>query len=75
LIWAALSYKKKFRCEVIGYDGNNYRVKFSHRGGLIAIESIPCKEIDEFKSGGRNSPSLEELFGWVEQVTQGKGKA
>ena len=75
LIWAELSYKKKFRCEVIGYDGNNYRVKFSNRGGLIAIESIPRKEIDEFKSGGRNSPSLEELFGWVEQVTQGKGKS
>lgn len=75
LIWATLFYRKKFRCEVIDYEGNNYRVRFSQRDGLIAIESIPRKEVDDLKLGGRNSPSLKELFGWVEQVAQGKGKS
>jgi len=75
LDWAALSYRKKFRCEVIGYDRNNYRVRFSQRGGVIAIESIPRKEIDGLKSGVKNFPYLEELFEWVRQVAQGEGKS
>jgi DNA-binding NtrC family response regulator len=75
LDWAALFYRKKFRCEVIGYDGNNYRVKFSQRGGLITIESIPRKEINDLKKGVKNCPYLEELFGWVRQVVEGRGKS
>ncbi len=75
LNWAALSYRKKFRCEVIGYDGKNYRVRFSQRGGLITIESIPRKEIVDLKMGVKNSPYLEELFGWVRQVVEGRGKS
>ena len=75
LDWAALSYRKKFRCEMIGYDRNNYRVRFSQRGGVIAIESIPRKEIDGLKSGVKNFPYLEELFGWVRQVVEGRGKS
>jgi hypothetical protein len=75
LNWAALSYRKKFRCEVIGYDGYSYRVRFSQQGGLITIESIPRKEINDLKMGVKNCPYLEELFGWVEQVAQGKGKS
>jgi DNA-binding NtrC family response regulator len=75
LNWATLSYRKRFRCEVIGYDRHNYRVGFSHRGGLIAIESIPRKEIDDLKMGVKNCPYLEELFGWVRQVVEGRGKS
>jgi DNA-binding NtrC family response regulator len=72
----AKSYDNKiFECEVTGYDRNNYRVRFSQEGRLIAIESIPRNEIDDLELGGRNSPSLKELFGWVEQVAQGKGKS
>jgi DNA-binding response OmpR family regulator len=75
LDWAALSYRKKFICEVIGYDRNNYRVRFSQRRGLITIESIPQKEIVDLKMGVGNSPYLEELFKWVRQVAEGKGKS
>jgi len=75
LDWVTLSYRKKFKCEVIGYDRHNYKIRFSHQGGLIAIESIPRNEIDDLELGGRNSPSLRELFGWVEQVAQEKGKS
>lgn len=75
LNWATLSYRKRFRCEVIGYDRHNYRVGFSHRGELIAIESIPRKEIDDLKMGVKNCPHLEELFGWVRQVAEGRGKS
>ena len=75
LNWAALSYKAKFRCEVIGYDGNDYRVRFDHRGRFITIESIPKKEINDLKRGVRNSPYLEQLFGWVSQMVEGKGKS
>jgi hypothetical protein len=75
LNWATLSYRKKIRCEVIGYDGYDYRVRFSHRGRLIAIESISRKEIDDLKLGINNSPYLMGLLGWVEQVAQEKGKS
>lgn len=75
LNWATVSYKRKFKCEVIGYDENNYRVRFSQRRRVIAIEAIPRNEIDDLKLGGRNSPSLKGLLGWVEQVAQGKGKS
>jgi hypothetical protein len=75
LNWATLSYREKFRCEVIGYDGNDYRVRFSQRGRLITIESIPEKEINDLKKGVRSSPYLEELFGWVSRVVEGKGKS
>jgi DNA-binding response OmpR family regulator len=75
LDWVTLSYRKKFRCEVISYDGNNYRVRFSQREGLIAIESIPRKEIDDLKTGVKNSLHLEELLGWVRQVVEGRGKS
>jgi len=60
---------------VIGYDRNNYRVRFSQQGGLITIESIPRKEINDFKMGVKNCPYLEELFGWVRQVVEGRGKS
>jgi DNA-binding NtrC family response regulator len=75
LDWAKSYYNKEFECEVTGYDRHNYRVRFGQEGRLIAIESIPRNEIDDLELGGRNSPSLKELFGWVEQVTQGKGKS
>jgi len=75
LDWAKSYDNKKFECEVTGYDRYNYRVRFSQRGRLIAIESIPRNEIDDLELGGRNSPSLRELFGWVEQVAQEKGKS
>jgi DNA-binding response OmpR family regulator len=75
LNWVASSYRKNFRCEVIDCDRNNYRVRFSQRGGLITIESIPRKEINDLKMGVKNCPYLEELFGWVRQVIEGKGKS
>jgi response regulator RpfG family c-di-GMP phosphodiesterase len=75
LDWAKSYDNKKFECEVTSYDRNNYRVRFSQGGRLIAIESIPRNEIDDLELGGRNSPSLKKLFGWVEQVAQGKGKS
>jgi len=75
LNWATLSYRKKFSCEVIGYDGYDYRVRFSQRGRLITIESIPLKEIDGLKLGGKDFPYLRELFGWVRQVVEGRGKS
>ena len=75
LDWAKSYDNKKFECEVTGYDRNNYRVRFSQGGRLIAIESIPRNEIDDLELGERNSPSLRELFGWVEQVAQEKGKS
>lgn len=75
LNWATLSFREKFRCGVIGYDGYNYRVSFSHRGKRVAIESIPRKEIDDLTMGVKNSSSLKELLGWLEQVAQEKGKS
>lgn len=75
LNWATLSCRKEFRCEVTGCDRHNYRVRFSKEERLIAIESIPRKEIDDLKLRGKNSPSLKELFGWVEQVVEGRGKS
>jgi hypothetical protein len=75
LNWATLSYREKFRCGVIGYDGYNYRVSFSHRGRRVAIESISRKKIDDLKLGINNSPYLKGLLGWVEQVAKGKGKS
>jgi CheY-like chemotaxis protein len=75
LNWATLSYRKNFGCEVISYDGYDYRVRFSRRGKLIAIESISRKEIDDLKIGVKRFPYLEELFGWIRQVAEGTGKS
>ena len=75
LNWATLPFREKFRCGVIGYDGYNYRVSFSHRGKRVAIESIPRKEIDDLRMGVKHSPYLKELLGWLEQVAQEKGKS
>jgi len=75
LNWASLSYREKFKCEVMSYDGDDYRVKFSRPGRMIAIESIPRKEINDLKKGARNSPYFEELFGWISQVAEGRGKS
>jgi DNA-binding response OmpR family regulator len=75
LNWATLSFREKFRCGVIGYDGYNYRVSFSYRGKRVAIESIPRKEIDGLTMGVKNSSYLKELLGWLEQVAQEKGKS
>lgn len=75
LNWAALPHRDKFRCKVIGYEGNDYRVRFSQQGKILAIESIPRKEINDLKKGPRSSPYLEELFGWVSQVAEGRGKS
>lgn len=75
LNWATLSYRGKFRCGVIGYDGYNYRISFSHRGRHIVIESIPREDIDDLKMGATNVPHLKELLGWLEQVAQEKGKS
>jgi DNA-binding NtrC family response regulator len=75
LNWATLSFREKFRCGVIGYDGYNYRVSFSHRGRRVAIESIPRKEIDDPTMGAQNSSYLMGLLGWLEQVAQEKGKS
>ena len=67
--------QKKLICEVIGYDGDNYWVSFSHRGRRVAIKSIPRKEIDDLKMGVKNFSYLKELLGWLEQVAQEKGKS
>jgi hypothetical protein len=75
LNWATLSYREKFRCEVIGYNGYDYRVRFTRQANLITIESIPGKEINDLKKGVRNSPYLEELFGWISQIVGGRGKS
>jgi DNA-binding response OmpR family regulator len=75
LNWATLSFREKFRCGVIGYDGYNYRVSFSHRGKRVAIESIPRKEIDDLTMGVKHFSYLKELLGWLEQVAQEKGKS
>ena len=75
LNWPTLYFREKFRCGVIGYDGYNYRVSFSHRGRRVAIKSIPRKEIDDLTMGVKNFSYLKELLGWLEQVAQEKGKS
>jgi hypothetical protein len=68
-------FRNNFRCEMLDYDGINYRVRFSKKGQVILTEDIPQKYIDDWSLDKKpHTDYWKELFGRGEEgVNRPKG--
>jgi len=69
--------RKKFRhfkCEVLDYNGINYKIRFSQKEQVILTEDIPRKFFDDWNPRTKPLPEYwAELFNRVEEMETTKG--
>ena len=65
---------RHFKCEVLDYNGVNYKIRFSQKDQVILTEDIPRKFFDYWNPRTKPLPEYwAELFNRVEEMGITKG--
>ena len=65
---------KHFKCEVLDYNGINYKIRFSQKDQVILTEDIPRKFFDDWNPRTKPLPEYwVGLFNRVEEIEITKG--